>query len=276
MTKTGAFLRRAGILRYDFLFAWRQLALLFAVCTCYDALHLLSVLHVGPKSWPNGAGMLLVLYCGAAERSSVGQVAISVPVAWLIGRIILPAWLGVFLSRPEAKSSLQTLTRSPDTGAWWASKLLTGGLAACVRLASSFAACLVMSGIGSSAAFSQELLATTYGPAASLPDCSGIATLMCLELGLYLAGVALYGALYLMVGPFWAFTALFAHALASAIAPGTLWVGDWSMLVRCGWFTPGSIDPAIAAMGCLCACLICSVAQVVALRRADIMPRRHP
>lgn len=227
----------------------RSMFALMAACGLYDAATIRAA--IGPSERPPAPFSLLyafyLLYRGEPEQAISLHSPPVVPFRWLMGQALFFAVMACALKQAGGGVGRQRLLRVGSSGAWWGAICLATPLLTVARIALSLAVCACFSAsswIGAhteaGAVASQvgaQVCAMVISPQALFAHTSFCVLLPHLLLAQLLALLSLY------IKPFWSFTCVAAFSAASAIVPGPLLFGDWSMLARNALYAPGGLGP---------------------------------
>lgn len=241
--RTGA-RRGTGTLRYMVVHAVATTAPLIAASAAYDALCLL----VSFKSYELDASIgfaptLLLLLSGEREQVVTPGAPLQIPFVWLLGQAVLLAQVCLSVTRPARGLPVQTLLRSSSARAWWLCTAGTVGILVALRTCVSLFVCAAFSLAAGLPAQDFSALSKIFGPAASSLTSGDALALVLLASAGTLVVAQLCCLACLLLTPFWSFVASVAFLFVSLFSTVPVLAGDWSMLLRCSWFTAGGIKP---------------------------------
>lgn len=213
----------------------------------------------------------LLLFYGESEHVLPSRFYVTVPITWLMGQALFFAFIACALFWATDSRGRQFLLRAGSSRVWWSSLCLAVLTMTLARFLISAAVCMAfpavshLLGVGPSAG---EIF-----PVGSLGPSDQVALHMAFSVllpQLLLAQLLAFLSLYL--GAFWSFASVAAFSALSAIAPGALLFGDWSMLARNAICCPDGISPvAIEALSFLLCALLWAIGALRVTSRVELM-----
>lgn len=213
----------------------------------------------------------LLLFYGEPEHAPSSRFYVTVPITWLMGQVLFFAFIACALFWATGGRGRQFLLRAGSSRTWWSSLYLAAFAMTLARFLISLAVCAAFPAVS-------HLLSIEPGAGELSPICSlGSSDQVALHLAfsvllpqILLAQLLAFLSLYM--GAFWSFACVTAFSALSAIAPGTLLFGDWSMLARNAICSPGGISPvAIEALSFLLCALLWAIGALRVTSRAELM-----
>lgn len=213
----------------------------------------------------------LLLYYGEPEHAPSSRFYVTVPITWLMGQALFFAYIACALFWANGGRGRQFLLRAGSSRVWWSSLCLAVLTMTLARFLISAAVCTVfpavshLLGVGPSAG--EIFPVGSLGPSAQATLHMAFSVLLP---QLLLAQLLTFLSLYL--GAFWSFACVAAFSALSAIAPGVLLFGDWSMLARNTICCPGGVSPvAIEALCLLLGALLWAIGALRVTSRIELM-----
>lgn len=213
----------------------------------------------------------LLLFYGEPEHASSSRFYVTVPITWLMGQALFFAFIACALFWATDSRGRQFLLRAGSSRVWWCSLCLAVLTMTLARFLISAAVCTVfpavshLLGVGPSAG--EIFPVGSLGPSAQATLHMAFSVLLP---QLLLAQLLTFLSLYL--GAFWSFACVAAFSALSAIAPGALLFGDWSMLARNTICCPGGVSPvAIEALCLLLGALLWAIGALRVTSRVELM-----
>lgn len=213
----------------------------------------------------------LLLFYGEPEHVLPSRFYVTIPVTWLMGQSLFFAFIACALFWATSGQGRQFLLRAGSSRVWWCSLCLAVLMMTLARFLISAAVCTVFPavshplGVGPSAG--EIFPVGSLGPSAQATLHMAFSVLLP---QLLLAQLLTFLSLYL--GAFWSFACVAAFSALSAIAPGALLFGDWSMLARNAICCPGGVSPvAIEALCLLLGALLWAIGALRVTSRAELM-----
>ena len=213
----------------------------------------------------------LLLFYGEPEHAPSSRFYVTVPITWLMGQVLFFAFIACALFWATGGRGRQFLLRAGSSRTWWSSLYLAVLAMTLARFLISLAVCAAFPAVS-------HLLRIEPGtgelsPIDSLEFSAQAALYMALSVLLpqilltqFLAFLSLY------MGAFWSFACVAAFSALSAIAPGTLLFGDWSMLARNAICCSGGLSPvAIEAFSVLLCALLWAIGALRVTSRVELM-----
>lgn len=213
----------------------------------------------------------LLLYYGEPEHAPSSRFYVTVPITWLMGQALFFAYIACALFWANGGRGRQFLLRAGSSRVWWSSLCLAVLTMTLVRFLISAAVCAAFPTVS-------HLLGT--GPSAGeLSRVGSIVPLAQSALHIVFSVLLpqiliaqLLAFLSLNLGAFWSFACVAAFSALSAIAPGALLFGDWSMLARNAICCPDGVSPvAIETFSFLLCTLIWAVGALGVASRVELM-----
>ena len=213
----------------------------------------------------------LLLFYGEPEHAPSSRFYVTVPITWLMGQALFFAYIACALFWANGGRGRQFLLRAGSSRVWWSSLCLAVLMMTLARLLISAAVCAAFPTVS-------HLLGT--GPSAGeLSRVGSIVPLAQSALHIVFSVLLpqiliaqLLAFLSLNLGAFWSFACVAAFSALSAIAPGALLFGDWSMLARNAICCPGGVSPvAIEALCLLLGALLWAIGALRVTSRAELM-----
>ena len=213
----------------------------------------------------------LLLFYGEPERAPSSRFYVTVPITWLMGQALFFAFIACALFWATGGRGRQYLLRAGSLRVWWSSLCLAVLTMTLARFLISAAVCTVfpavshLLGVGPSG---DEIFPVgSLGPSARTMLHMAFSVLLPQIL---LAQLLAFLSLYL--GAFWSFACVAAFSALSAIAPGTLLFGDWSMLARNAICRSEGLSPvAIEALSFLLCALLWAIGALKVTSRVELM-----
>jgi len=198
----------------------------------------------------------LLLFYGEPEHAPSSRFYVTIPITWLMGQALFFAFIACAIFWATGGRGKQYLLQAGSSRTWWSSLYLAVLAMTLARFLTSLAVCAAFPAV--SHLLSIEPGTGELSPVCTLGSSDQVALYMALSVLLpqiLLAQLSTFLSLYM--GAFWSFACAAAFSALSAIAPGTLLFGDWSMLARNAICSPGGLSPvAIEALSfLLCASL---------------------
>lgn len=251
--------RGTGVLRCLVTHAVTTTAPLIALSVAYDALCLLiSFKSYEVDAHMGFAPMLLLLLRGEHEQTLSPGAPLQIPFVWLLGQAVLLAQVCLSVTRPTRGLPVQTLLRSSSARTWWLCNAGAVGVLVALRACVSLAACALFSLAAGLPAPDFSALVPVFGPAASSLTAAKTLALVLLAFAGTLVMAQLCCLTCLLLTPFWSFVTTVVFLFASLFSTNPALSGDWSMLLRCSWFTTGGIEPGVGVAAGLALCLLLS------------------
>lgn len=213
----------------------------------------------------------LLLFYGEPEHAPSSRFYVTVPITWLMGQVLFFAFIACALFWATGGRGRQFLLRAGSSRTWWSSLYLAVLAMTLARLLISLAVCAAFPAVS-------HLLRIEPGTGELSPVCSlGSSDQVALHLAfsillpqILLAQFLAFLSLYM--GAFWSFACVAAFSALSAIAPGTLLFGDWSMLARNAICCSGGLSPvAIEAFSVLLCALLWAIGALRVTSRVELM-----
>ena len=213
----------------------------------------------------------LLLYYGEPEHAPSSRFYVTVPITWLMGQALFFAYIACALFWANGGRGRQFLLRAGSSRVWWSSLCLAVLTMTLARLLISAAVCAAFPTVS-------HLLGT--GPSAGeLSRVGSIVPLAQSALHIVFSVLLppiliaqLLAFLSLNLGAFWSFACVAAFSALSAIAPGALLFGDWSMLARNAICCPDGVSPvAIETFSFLLCTLVWAIGALGVASRVELM-----
>lgn len=213
----------------------------------------------------------LLLYYGEPEHAPSSRFYVTVPITWLMGQALFFAYIACALFWANGGRGRQFLLRAGSSRVWWSSLCLAVLTMTLARLLISAAVCAAFPTVS-------HLLGT--GPSAGeLSRVGSIVPLAQSALHIVFSVLLpqiliaqLLAFLSLNLGAFWSFACVAAFSALSAIAPGALLFGDWSMLARNASCCPDGVSPvAIETFSFLLCTLVWAIGALGVASRVELM-----
>lgn len=184
----------------------------------------------------------LLLFYGEPERAPSSRFYLTIPITWLMGQALFFAFIACAIFWATGGRGKQYLLRAGSSRTWWSPLYLAVLAMTLARFLTSLAVCAAFPAVS-------HLLSIEPGTGELSPVCSlGFSAQVALHMALsvllpqiLLAQLLAFLSLYM--GAFWSFACVAAFSALSAIAPGALLFGDWSMLARNAICCPDGISP---------------------------------
>lgn len=213
----------------------------------------------------------LLLYYGEPERAPSSRFYVTVPITWLMGQALFFAYIACALFWANGGRGRQFLLRAGSSRVWRSSLCLAVLTMTLVRFLVSIAVCTafpavsILLGIKPSPGGPFPI-----GSLGSSPQVAPHLAFSVLLPQILLAQLLAF--LSLNLGAFWSFACVAAFSALSAIAPGALLFGDWSMLARNAICCPGGVSPvAIEALCLLLGALLWAIGTLRVTSRIELM-----
>ena len=186
----------------------------------------------------------LLLFYGEPEHAPSSRFYVTVPITWLIGQVLFFAFIACALFWATGGRGRQFLLQAGSSRTWWSSLYLAVLAMTLIRFLISLAVCAAFPAVS-------HLLSIEPGTGELSPVCSlGFSAQVALHMALsvllpqiLLAQLLAFLSLYM--GAFWSFACVAAFSALSALAPGILLFGDWSMLARNAICRSGGLSPVV-------------------------------
>lgn len=213
----------------------------------------------------------LLLFYGEPERPPSSCFYVTVPITWLMGQALFFAFIACALFWATGGRGKQFLLRAGSSRTWWSSLYLAVLAMTLARFLTSLAVCAAFPAVS-------HLLSIEPGTGELSPVCSlGFSAQVALHMALsvllpQILLVQLLAFLSLYMGAFWSFACVAAFSALSAIAPGALLFGDWSMLARNAICRSGGLSPVvIEAFSFLLCALLWAIGALKVASRVELM-----
>lgn len=220
---------------------------------------------------PSPLDAFLLLYYGEPEHAPSSRFYVTVPITWLIGQALFFAYIACALFWADGGRGRQFLLRAGSSRVWWSSLCLAVLTMTLVRFLVSIAVCTAFPAVS----FLLGIKPSVGGPfpIGSLGPSPRVAPHLAFSVLLPQILLAqLLAFLSLNLGEFWSFACVAAFSALSAIAPGALLFGDWSMLARNTICCPGGVSPiAIEALCLLLGALLWAIGALRVTSRVELM-----
>lgn len=213
----------------------------------------------------------LLLFYGEPERAPSSRFYLTIPITWLMGQALFFAFIACAIFWATGGRGKQYLLRAGSSRTWWSSLYLAVLAMTLTRFLTSLAVCAAFPAVS-------HLLSIEPGTGELSPVCSlGFSAQVALHMALsvllpqiLLAQLLAFLSLYM--GAFWSFACVAAFSALSAIAPGALLFGDWSMLARNAICCPDGISPVtIEAFSLLLCALFWTIGALRVTSRVELM-----
>ena len=213
----------------------------------------------------------LLLFYGEPERAPSSRFYVTVPITWLMGQALFFAFIACALFWATGGRGRQYLLRAGSSRTWWSSLYLAALAMTLARFLISLAACAASPAashlLGAGPSAGEIFPVGSLGPS---PQVALHLALSVLLPQILLAQLLAFLSLY--IGAFWSFACVAAFSALSAIAPGTLLFGDWSMLARNAICSSGGLSPvAIEALSFLLCALLWAIGALKVTSRVELM-----
>lgn len=213
----------------------------------------------------------LLLFYGEPEHALATRFYVTVPIKWLMGQALFFAFIVCALFWANGGQGRQFLLRAGSSKVWWCSLCLAMLAVTLARFLVSIAVCTAFPAV--SHLLGIEPSVGRAFPIGSLGPSPQLALHMIFSVLLpqiLLAQLLAFLSLYL--GAFWSFVCVAAFSALSAIAPGALLFGDWSMLARNAICCPDGISPVtIEAFSLLLCALFWAIGTLRVTSRVELM-----
>jgi len=213
----------------------------------------------------------LLLYYGEPEHAPSSRFYVTVPTTWLMGQALFFAYIACALFWANDGRGRQFLLRAGSSRVWWSSLCLAVLTMTLVRFLVSIAVCTAFPAVS----YLLGIKPSPGGPSpiGSLGSSPQVAPHLAFSVLLPQILLAqLLAFLSLNLGAFWSFACVAAFSALSAIAPGALLFGDWSMLARNAICCPGGVSPvAIEALCLLLGALLWAIGALRVTSRIELM-----
>lgn len=225
--------------------------------------------HVYSPASPLDA--FLLLFYGEPEHAPSSRFYLTIPITWLMGQALFFAFIACALFWATGGRGKQYLLRAGSSRTWWSSLYLAVLAMTLARFLISLAVCAAFPAVS-------HLLSIEPGTGELSPVCSlGFSAQVALHMALsvllpqiLLAQLLAFLSLYM--GAFWSFACAAAFSALSALAPGTLLFGDWSMLARNAICRSGGLSPVvIEAFSFLLCALLWAIGALKVTSRVELM-----
>lgn len=213
----------------------------------------------------------LLLFYGEPEHAPSSRFYLTIPITWLMGQALFFAFIACAIFWATGSRGKQYLLRAGSSRTWWSSLYLAVLAMTLERFLTSLAVCAAFPAVS-------HLLSIEPGTGELSPVCSlGFSAQVALHMALsvllpqiLLAQLLAFLSLYM--GAFWSFACVAAFSALSAIAPGALLFGDWSMLARNAICCPDGISPVtIEAFSLLLCALFWAIGTLRVTSRVELM-----
>ena len=213
----------------------------------------------------------LLLFYGEPEHAPSSRFYLTIPITWLMGQALFFAFIACALFWATGGRGKQFLLRAGSSRTWWSSLYLAVLAMTLARFLISLAVCAAFPAVS-------HLLSIEPGTGELSPVCSlGFSAQVALHMALsvllpqiLLAHLLAFLSLYM--GAFWSFACAAAFSALSALAPGALLFGDWSMLARNAICCPDGISPVtIEAFSFLLCALFWAIGTLRVTSRVELM-----
>ena len=196
----------------------------------------------------------LLLFYGEPEHALATRFYVTVPIKWLMGQALFFAFIVCALFWANGGQGRQFLLRAGSSKVWWCSLCLAMLAVTLARFLVSIAVCTAFPAVS-------HLLGIEPSVGRAFPIGSlGPSPQLALHM---IFSVLLPQILLVCVA---AFSAL------SAIAPGALLFGDWSMLARNAICCPDGVSPVVIEVLCLLLCeLLWAIGALRVTSRVELM-----
>lgn len=213
----------------------------------------------------------LLLYYGEPEHAPSSRFYVTAPITWLMGQALFFAYIACALFWANGGRGRQFLLRAESSRVWRSSLCLAVLTMALVRFLVSIAVCMAFPAVsyllGIKPSVGSPFPIGSLGPS---PQVALHLAFSVLLPQILLAQLLTFLSLYL--GAFWSFACVAAFSALSAIAPGALLFGDWSMLARNAICCPGGVSPvAIEALCLLLGALLWAIGALRVTSRVELM-----
>ena len=213
----------------------------------------------------------LLLFYGEPEHAPSSRFYVTIPITWLMGQALFFAFIACAIFWATGSRGKQYLLRAGSSRTWWSSLYLAVLAMTLARFLTSLAVCAAFPAVS-------HLLSIEPGTGELSPVCSlGFSAQVALHMALsvllpqiLLAQLLAFLSLYM--GAFWSFACVAAFSALSALAPGALLFGDWSMLARNAICCPDGISPVtIEAFSLLLCALFWAIGTLRVTSRVELM-----
>ena len=213
----------------------------------------------------------LLLFYGEPEHAPSSRFYLTIPITWLMGQALFFTFIACAIFWATGSRGKQYLLRAGSSRTWWSSLYLAVLAMTLERFLTSLAVCAAFPAVS-------HLLSIEPGTGELSPVCSlGFSAQVALHMALsvllpqiLLAQLLAFLSLYM--GAFWSFACVAAFSALSAIAPGALLFGDWSMLARNAICCPDGISPVtIEAFSLLLCALFWAIGTLRVTSRVELM-----
>lgn len=214
---------------------------------------------------------ILLLFYGEPEHAPSSRFYLTIPITWLMGQALFFAFIACALFWATGGRGKQYLLRAGSSRTWWSSLYLAVLAMTLARFLISLAVCAAFPAVS-------HLLSIEPGTGELSPVCSlGFSAQVALHMALsvllpqiLLAQLLAFLSLYM--GAFWSFACAAAFSALSALAPGALLFGDWSMLARNAICRSGGLSPVvIEAFSFLLCALLWAIGALKVTSRVELM-----
>ena len=213
----------------------------------------------------------LLLFYGEPEHAPSSRFYLTIPITWLMGQALFFAFIACAIFWATGGRGKQYLLRAGSSRTWWSSLYLAVLAMTLARFLTSLAVCAAFPAVS-------HLLSIEPGTGELSPVCSlGFSAQVALHMALsvlllqiLLAQLLAFLSLYM--GAFWSFACVTAFSALSALAPGILLFGDWSMLARNAICRSGGLSPVvIEAFSFLLCALLWAIGALRVTSRVELM-----
>lgn len=213
----------------------------------------------------------LLLFYGEPEHALATRFYVTVPIKWLTGQALFFAFIACALFWANGSRGRQFLLRAGSSRVWWRSLCMAMLAMALARFLVSIAVCTAFPAVshllGIEPSVGRAFPIGSLGPS---PQFALHTIFSVLLPQILLAQLLAFLSLYL--GAFWSFVCVAAFSALSAIAPGALLFGDWSMLARNAICCPDGVSPVVIEVLCLLLCgLLWAIGALRAASRVELM-----
>lgn len=213
----------------------------------------------------------LLLFYGEPEHAPSSRFYLTIPITWLMGQALFFAFIACAIFWATGGRGKQYLLRAGSSRTWWSSLYLAALAMTLACFLTSLAVCAAFPAVS-------HLLSIEPGTGELSPVCLlGFSAQVALHMALsvllpqiLLAQLLAFLSLYM--GAFWSFACVTAFSALSALAPGILLFGDWSMLARNAICRSGGLSPVvIEAFSFLLCALLWAIGALRVTSRVELM-----
>ncbi len=214
---------------------------------------------------------ILLLFYGEPEHAPSSRFYLTIPITWLMGQALFFAFIACALFWATGSRGRQFLLRAGSSRVWWRSLCMAMLAMALARFLVSIAVCTAFPAVshllGIEPSVGRAFPIGSLGPS---PQFALHTIFSVLLPQILLAQLLAFLSLYM--GAFWSFACVAAFSALSALAPGALLFGDWSMLARNAICRSGGLSPVvIEAFSFLLCALLWAIGALKVTSRVELM-----